>query len=151
AKAAHRRLIRYRPATQADANKTPHRLRIVKRLFHRRIEPVLQEIDAQHALDADRRRHYRAADKTARSACTAPGRGPRAPSPQEPLPAASSWHSGQIPQSQASTASPPSPCAPIRPTKYFTAIVAAGFCRGSLRKLCISQQQRSWYNFVGVD
>src|SRR5262252_8415047 len=41
-----------------DANKMPHRLRIVKRLFHCRvgqIEPVLQEIEAQHPLDPDRR------------------------------------------------------------------------------------------------
>jgi hypothetical protein len=58
AEAAHRRLVRHRLAAKVDANKTPHRRRIVQRLFHRRIrqiEPVLQEIDAQHPLDPDRR------------------------------------------------------------------------------------------------
>ena len=40
------------------ADKTPHRQRIVERLLHRRvrkIEPLLQEIEAQHPLDPDRR------------------------------------------------------------------------------------------------
>src|SRR6516165_5573027 len=52
----NRRLIRHRLAAEVDASKTPHRLRIIKRLFDRRvrqIEPVLQEIDAQHPLDPD--------------------------------------------------------------------------------------------------
>ena len=56
--AAHRSLTRHRLATEVDAIKMPHRLRIVERLFHCRvgqIEPVLQEIDAQHPLDPDRR------------------------------------------------------------------------------------------------
>src|SRR5499427_10183724 len=52
----YRRLIRHRLAAEVDANKTPHRLRIIKRLFDRpvrQIEPALQEIDAQHPLDPD--------------------------------------------------------------------------------------------------
>src|SRR5215471_12161132 len=56
--AAHRGLVRRRLATEIDPDKTPHRQRIVKRLLHRRvrqIEPLLQEIDAQHPLDPDRR------------------------------------------------------------------------------------------------
>src|SRR5580704_5248084 len=41
-----------------DVDKAPHCRRIVKRLLHRRvrqIEPLLQEIDAQHPLHPDRR------------------------------------------------------------------------------------------------
>jgi len=58
AEAAHRRLVGHRLAPEIDADKTPHRLRIVERLFDRRvrqIESVLQEIDAQHPLHANRR------------------------------------------------------------------------------------------------
>jgi len=58
-KAAHRRLVGHRLAAEIDVDKAPHCRRIVKRLFHRRvrqIEPLLQEIDAQHPLDPDRRR-----------------------------------------------------------------------------------------------
>src|SRR5437763_7870632 len=56
--AAHRRLVGHRLAAEIDVHKTPHCQRIVKRLFHRRvrqIEPLLQEIKAQHPLDPDRR------------------------------------------------------------------------------------------------
>ena len=56
--AAHCRLVRRRLAAEINIHKTPHRRQIVKRLLHRRvrqIEPVLQEIDAQHPLDPDRR------------------------------------------------------------------------------------------------
>src|SRR5215471_2451484 len=58
AEAAHRRLIRHRLAAEVDANKTPHRPRIVKRFFHRRvrqIEPLLQKVDPQHSFHPDRR------------------------------------------------------------------------------------------------
>src|SRR5262249_21950983 len=50
-----------------------------------------------------------ASDKTARSAHTAPTTALPAPSRPETLPAASSWHSAQIPWSPASTASSPNP------------------------------------------
>jgi hypothetical protein len=58
AKAAYRRLVRHRLAAEIGADETAHRQRIVERLFHRRVrqvEPLLQEIDAQHPLDTDRR------------------------------------------------------------------------------------------------
>src|SRR5207244_11673115 len=55
--AAHRRLVGHRLTSEVDADKLPHRRRIVKRLLRRRvrqIEPLLQEIDPQHPLDPDR-------------------------------------------------------------------------------------------------
>src|SRR5215469_17691768 len=58
AEAAHRRLVRHRLAAQIDADKTAHRRRIVERLLHRRVrqvEPLLQEVDAQHPLGPNRR------------------------------------------------------------------------------------------------
>ena len=58
AEAAHRRLVRYRLAAEVDADETAHGQRIVERLFHcrvRQVEPLLQEIDAQHPLHANRR------------------------------------------------------------------------------------------------
>src|SRR6266436_2092869 len=58
AEAAHRRLIRHRFAAEIDADKIAHCPRIVERLFHRRVrqvEPLLEEIDAQHPLHPDRR------------------------------------------------------------------------------------------------
>jgi hypothetical protein len=58
AEAAHRGLVGHRLAAEIDAGKTPHRQRIVERLLHRRVrqvEPLLQEIEAQHPLDPDRR------------------------------------------------------------------------------------------------
>ena len=57
-KAGHRRLVGHRLAAKIDPDKTPHRLRTVKRLFDRwvqQIERVLQETDAEHPLDPDRR------------------------------------------------------------------------------------------------
>jgi hypothetical protein len=57
-KAAHRRLVGHRLAAEIDADEAAHRRRIVQRLLHRRvrqIEPLLQEIEAQHPLDPDRR------------------------------------------------------------------------------------------------
>lgn len=51
-------LIRHRLAAQIDADKPSHRARVVHRLFHRRIgevEPVLQEMDLEHPLNANRR------------------------------------------------------------------------------------------------
>src|SRR6516165_5296852 len=57
AEATHRGLVRHRFATQIDADKTPHRQRIIERLLHRRvrqIEPLLQKIDAQHPFHPDR-------------------------------------------------------------------------------------------------
>jgi hypothetical protein len=53
AEPAHRGLVGHRLAAEVDPDKTPHRLRIVERLLHRRVwqvEPLLQEIDAQHPL-----------------------------------------------------------------------------------------------------
>jgi len=58
AEAAHRGLVRHRLASEVDANKPPHRHRIVERLFHcrvRQVEPLLQKIEPQHPLDPDRR------------------------------------------------------------------------------------------------
>ena len=58
AKLADRRLVRRRLPPQVDAHKTTHRPRIVQRLFHsrvRQIEPVLQKVNAQHALNTHRR------------------------------------------------------------------------------------------------
>jgi hypothetical protein len=40
AEAAHRRLVGHRLAAEVDADKTPHRQRIVKRLLHRRVRQV---------------------------------------------------------------------------------------------------------------
>jgi hypothetical protein len=54
AEAAHPRLVRRRLAPKVDPDRIPHRRGIVERLFHRRVrqvEPVLQEMDAQHPLD----------------------------------------------------------------------------------------------------
>ena len=60
AETAHRGLVRRRFATEVDPDKkAAHRPRIVKRLFDRRVrqvEPVLQQIDAQHPPDINRRR-----------------------------------------------------------------------------------------------
>jgi hypothetical protein len=58
AELAHRRLVRRRLAAQVDAHKPAHGKRVVKRILDRRIgqvEPLLQEINAQHPLYADRR------------------------------------------------------------------------------------------------
>ena len=58
AEAAHRGLVGHRLATQINANERPHRRRIIKRFFRRRvrqIEPVLQEVDPQHPLQPHRR------------------------------------------------------------------------------------------------
>ena len=55
---ANRRFIGYRLAPQIDPDKAPHRLRIVERLFDpwiRQVEPLLQEVDAQHPFHPDRR------------------------------------------------------------------------------------------------
>jgi hypothetical protein len=57
-KLADRRLIRHRLLAQVDADKGAHRRRVVQRLFHGRVgqvEPVLQEVHAEHSLHADRR------------------------------------------------------------------------------------------------
>jgi hypothetical protein len=51
------RLIGHRLATKINANKTPHRERIVQRLFGgrvRQVEPLLQAVNPQNSLDAVR-------------------------------------------------------------------------------------------------
>jgi len=51
-------LVRRRLPAQVDADEPAHRPGIVQRLFHRRVrkaEPVLQKMDAQHALNTHRR------------------------------------------------------------------------------------------------
>ncbi len=58
AETAHRRLVGHRLAAQVDADEAPHRKRVIQRLLDRRIrqvEPVLDKVDAQHPLQADRR------------------------------------------------------------------------------------------------
>jgi hypothetical protein len=57
-KAAHRGLVRHRLAPEIDPDKAPQRQRIVQRLLYRwvrQLEPLLQEIEAQHPLHPDRR------------------------------------------------------------------------------------------------
>jgi hypothetical protein len=56
--AANRGLVRHRLAAQVDADEAAHRRRIIERFLDRRVgqvEPLLQEVDAQHPLDPDRR------------------------------------------------------------------------------------------------
>src|SRR5437870_3127262 len=58
AELADRGLVRYRLAPEIDADERPHRWRVVQRFFHSRvgeIEPVLEEVHPQHALQADGR------------------------------------------------------------------------------------------------
>ena len=55
---ANRRLVRNPFASEIDADERPHRGTVVECLLHGRIakvEPVLQEVHAQHSLDAYRR------------------------------------------------------------------------------------------------
>ena len=61
----------------------------------RRVEPLLQKINAQHPLNRSAGVRCRAWDKTARSASTAPATAPPAPSPPKKLPAASAWRNAQ--------------------------------------------------------
>jgi thiamine pyrophosphate-dependent acetolactate synthase large subunit-like protein len=58
AELADRRLIGHRLAAQVDADERAHGRRVVQRFLHgrvREIEPVLEEVHPQHALEADRR------------------------------------------------------------------------------------------------
>src|SRR5258708_30861761 len=58
AETAHVGLVGHRLAAQVDADEAPHRKRVIQRLLDRRIrqvEPVLDKVDAQHPLQADRR------------------------------------------------------------------------------------------------
>ncbi len=58
AELAYRRLVRRWLTAQIDADKSPQRARIVERFLHRRVgqvEPLLQEVDPQHAFETDRR------------------------------------------------------------------------------------------------
>ncbi len=51
------RLIGHRLAAKINADKTPHRQRVVQRLFCsrvRQVEPLLQAVNPQHSLDAKR-------------------------------------------------------------------------------------------------
>src|SRR5262249_36553779 len=82
---------------------------------------------------------------------------PRAPSCQETLPAASSWRSGQIPQSPASTASSPQPmrtnptpqtlhhdhCRWLLQSFLNWALYAAANCERSSWPACICSYQRN--------
>ena len=57
AELAHRRLVRHRLAAQIDLRKSPPHRRVVQSFLHRRVrqvEPLLQKIDAQHALQTHR-------------------------------------------------------------------------------------------------
>ena len=54
---AVRRFIGHTLVAGIDLRELPHQRRVVQRLFHRRVgetEPLLQKVDPQHALDADR-------------------------------------------------------------------------------------------------
>lgn len=58
AELADRGLVRHRLAPEIDAHEGPHRRGVVQRFFHGRvgeIEPVLEEVHLQHALQADGR------------------------------------------------------------------------------------------------
>lgn len=58
AELAHRGFVRGRLAPQVDAYEPAQRCRVVQRFFHRRVRqriPLLQEVDAQHALEPHRR------------------------------------------------------------------------------------------------
>ena len=79
--------VGHRLATQIDANESAQRRRVVQRLLARRIgqvEPVLQQVDAQHALQPDGRaavaglgvlsRNRRKFRQPINVACPAPGR-----------------------------------------------------------------------------
>ena len=58
AKEKNRRLVGRGLAAQIDPHEAAHRNRVVERLLDRRvreIEPPLQEVDAQHSLQPDRR------------------------------------------------------------------------------------------------
>ena len=51
-------LVRDRPVAQIDPDKGPHDRRVVQRFLHRgvgQIEPVLEEVQPQHALQSDGR------------------------------------------------------------------------------------------------
>src|SRR5690348_3251750 len=136
AEAAHRRLIRHWLMAKVDADKTSHRLRIVQRLFDRRvrqIEPVLQEIDAQHPLDADRR-----------TAITGL-RIERLDQPAQRRPRYNALHLAKkhcppcrlgiavkSRSRQRQLLHPPTHAHQIHPAKHYITIIAAGFCRGSL-------------------
>lgn len=57
AELAHRRLIGHRLPPKANTREPEHRVRVVKRLFHRwvgQIEPVLKKMDLEHALQTHR-------------------------------------------------------------------------------------------------
>src|SRR5262245_28373618 len=136
AEAAHRRFVGHRLAAEIDPDKTPHRRRIVERLFDRRVrqvEPLLQEIDAQHPLDTDRRTTIarfgiKRFDQRAQ-------RRPRhnAPSQPETQPVASSWRSARTPLSPASAASlPPTYAQHLTPLRIISRSLADRFCRPSL-------------------
>src|SRR5215472_7205209 len=147
AESTHRGLIRHRLAAEVDADKTPHRLRIVKRLFDRRvrqIEPVLHEIDAQHPLDPDRRAAIARLriDRLDQPAQRRPRHNPlrlgqkRCPPRRLGVPLKPHCRQRQL-------LHPPNPRPPIHPAKHYTTIIAAGFCRGSLSGP-LSQSGSTW-------
>src|SRR5262249_51909929 len=129
AEAAHRRLVGHRLAAEIDADKTAHRQRIVERLLHRRVrqlEPLLQEVDAQHPLDTQPAGAPPPAwDRPARSAGTAPATDPPAPPRPKIYPAASSWRSAQPPPPPMSAASSPNLYPTIHPAAHHIIITGS--------------------------
>src|SRR6516164_7123517 len=125
AEAAHRGLVRHWLAAEINADEIAHRQRIVECLFHRRIrqvEPLLQEIDAQHPLHPDRRAAVAGFGIERLDQPAQPATAPPVPSRPEIPPAASTWRSVQTPPPPASSASSPPPSAPIRPAADYITI-----------------------------
>src|SRR6476620_6741116 len=137
--AAHRGRIRHWLAAEVNADKAAHRLRIVQCLLYRRVrqaEPLLQEIEAQHPLDPDRRAaiarlRIEWLDKCAQRR---PRHNPlhlgkkRCPPRRLRIAVKSRRRQRQL-------LHPPNPYAPIHPVKPYTTIIAAASFRGSLMLL----------------
>ena len=134
--AAHCRLVRHRLAAEIDADKIANGCQIIDRFLHRRVrqvEPLLQEIDAQHPLDPDRR------------AAIARLGVDRLDKPPQRRPRNHSLHLSQKyrpPRRVAVTFKPrsrqrqllhcPNLRAPIHLAAHYITITGRGFCRGSL-------------------
>ena len=147
--AAHRGFVGRRLAAEIDVDKAPHRRRIVKCLLHRRvrqIEPLLQEIDAQHPLNPDRRaavarlrieRLDQRAQRRPRHNALHLG---KKCSPPRRFGVALKPHCRQRqllhPPTQSS--------APIHPFRHYTTFIAAALCRGSLSEEEFLSWQRAF-------
>src|SRR5207248_5848104 len=132
----------HRLAAQIDTDKAAHRRRIVERFLRRRvrqIEPLLQEIDAQHPLDPDRRpaiarlRIEWLDHRTQRRPRHHPLHLGKKRCPPRRLGVAVKPHCRQ-----RQLLHPPTlPANP--PRQHYTTITAAGFCRGSLSVSTLSR------------